>query len=243
MKKILLTTVAAVALSLSAFALAVSAQVKPVIYINNNSGAYVGIQAGIGGMDTKKSDANDFVDASASSVELKEELRNGIAGRIYGGYLFPINSKFSAGAELGYAMYPKNKDTLTLTFFDGIYAFNHTFKSRYVDLLGVAKYNITDNFNIFGKFGGAYVMQKFSVNTTINNADTSGYNVKNNKLLPEVAAGIGYSFAQNFSVDLTYAHVFGKSVDTGKVFTCEDDNKHVNVASVNTLMLGASYRF
>jgi outer membrane immunogenic protein len=200
-------------------------------------GPYVGIQAGIGGMDTKK-----LSETSKTLTPYTQDVNDWdfFTGRIFGGYLWSQDA-FSYGLELGGMMYPKNKYSVT----DGTYDLvKYQYKGYTVDLLGVAKYSLANNFYVFGKAGVAYVTQEYKqeVETTAGDIPATFEKTKR-KFLPEIAGGVGYNF-NNMDVDVTYAHVFGSAPkeysDAANLGPTSDD-LYKKVATVNALMLGVTY--
>lgn len=184
------------------------------------AGPYIGIALGTGGMDTP-----ELTDTMKSFGNYSENLR-GFAGRGYLGYLFGEDFKY--GAELGFSLYPDNKYSAG--------AANWKYSGYNFDLLAILKYNFS-NFNIFGKAGGAFVSQKFDFD---NNSRAIFYNTTKNKLLPEIAVGLGYDFKRNFGIDITYSHIFGEKLDYNNLRTWDDWSPAV---SVNMLTLGLTYHF
>jgi opacity protein-like surface antigen len=210
MKKIILTTACCLSLSAAAFA----NDVQGTTTETNGVGPYIGAALGIGGMDTPK------LTDDQTSGNYSEKLRSGVAGRVYGGYLFGDSLKY--GAEIGASLYPANKYSVE--------SLNLKYSGYNIDALAVLKYNFS-KFNVFGKAGAVYVPQKFTANL-----GSYDYSQTNHKILPEVAAGVGYDFTSNLSANLTYSHIFGHKPD----FTADSVTK---VAPVNTLMVGLTYYF
>jgi hypothetical protein len=106
MNKVLLTCVSVLALGTTA------------AFANTGAapGAYVGASIGIGGMDTPK-----FAD-EMSQLGYSEKLRDGVTGRIFGGYLW--GDAFKYGAEIGASLYPKNEYKLGLNSYSDSGRFN-----------------------------------------------------------------------------------------------------------------------
>lgn len=174
------------------------------------SGVYVGLGAGYGKMDTKL--GNNKVKS------------NKLAGRIYGGYLFQLASLpgFQYGAETGFNKYSNNK------YNDRATDKKLTVSGYNIDLLGVAKYNFNNGFNVLAKAGAAYTRESVDLHYTTGTPFANHITKSKHKVLPETAVGAGYNFNKNWGVNTTYAHVFGKKDD---------------VASVNTVLVNAEYYF
>lgn len=128
------------------------------------------------------------------------------AGRLAVGYLMNVTDNFDAGIELGFGAFQKH---------------HHVSKSKKTDfrastrldtdLLGVVKYNFTNNFNIFGKVGVVYVDDSYSLKFTNGSQGGSG-----NGFAPKAALGVGYKINQNFETTLSYSHVFGDGLQTSE---------------------------
>ncbi|BDR35925.1 transporter [Photobacterium damselae subsp. damselae] len=178
------------------------------------AGPYIGVNIGSGGMDTP-----DLKVDQTSSYELR-----GLAGGIDVGYLWQTQ-QVEYGVELGFDTYAKNKYRIGD-------AFHMDYKGYNLDLLGVAKYNFSSQWNVFGKAGLAYVNQKLT-------ADGLGLGLigKNkNEIKPKVALGFGYDFTAELGMNAEYSHVFAGDANSLK----SDGTK---VASVDMLTLGVQYRF
>ncbi|HIF9197685.1 TPA: outer membrane protein [Photobacterium damselae] len=174
------------------------------------AGPYIGVNIGSGGMDTPELEINQ-----TSSYELR-----GLAGGIDAGYLWQTQ-QVEYGVELGFDTYAKNKYRIGD-------AFHMDYKGYNLDLLGVAKYNFSSQWNVFGKAGLAYVNQKLTV-------DDFGSKNKN-EIKPKVALGFGYDFTSELGMNAEYSHVFAGDANSLK----SDGTK---VASVDMLTLGVQYRF
>ncbi|TLS80400.1 outer membrane protein [Photobacterium damselae] len=174
------------------------------------AGPYIGVNIGSGGMDTPELEGNQ-----TSSYELR-----GLAGGIDAGYLWQTQ-QVEYGVELGFDTYAKNKYRIGD-------AFHMDYKGYNLDLLGVAKYNFSSQWNVFGKAGLAYVNQKLTV-------DDFGSKNKN-EIKPKVSLGFGYDFTPELGMNAEFSHVFAADANSLK----SDGTK---VASVNMLTLGMQYRF
>jgi len=224
MKKIVTAAVLLSAASLS-FAAA------PSLVSANNSGAYFGIGAGFGGMNTPKLSS---ADKALGNGSYSEHLR-GFAARPYAGYLW-ANNNWRYGVEAGYLYYPENK----YTWDAGTNKSTLKYNGYAIDLLGVGKYVFDNGFNVFAKAGAAYTYQKTKFTNNMGTA-LGSFSKSETKVLPELAGGVGYDFNQNFGMDVTLAHLFGNNPKNLSKATQKSDL--TRVADVNTIMLGFTYHF
>ncbi len=198
-----------------------------------NAGAYVGLGAGIGGMDTPELPAN------LKGPNYSENIGGG-AGRIYAGYLLKLASVPSLmyGVETGYTKYSNNKYYIN----DGLGNNLHWKYSGYnADLLGVVKYTFVKGFNAFVKGGAAYTGQKVTMNGSVKHTNVGTQSKARTKVLPKVELGAGYDFTEHFGVSTSYSHIFGnKPRQLDKTASMKG---LANVATVNTLLVNAEYHF
>lgn len=228
-RKLLLPLAAGITiLSTSSFGLANSTLMDST---NFALGPYLGFQAGIGGMDTKKLSKET---KTAFPDEHKQAIDNRAIGRISGGYSW-VQDFFQYGLEIGFMAYEDNTYRLNN---EGCAQHKYKYEGHTVDLLAVIQYYLANNFSAIGKVGPAYVTQKFEQEIAPKTSQSK------HKLLPEVSIGISYGFNQNWSVDLTYSHIFGKSPKEFADVSYDIDSKDLykNVASVNALMIGVQYK-
>jgi outer membrane immunogenic protein len=219
MNKILLSA----AISVIVFGLTSSCFAQNVVHQVIPGKAYFGFAMGFGGMDTPDWAADSFF-AKIFGRPYKVEVRDGVSGRIFAGYLW-TNDQFKFGPELGYLTYPDNKYSIEYTIGKSVYS-GYT-----VDLLAVGQYHFNPSWNIFAKVGIAYVSQELNLYDHM-----GGYeHYMSHKFREEGAVGVGYHFNPTFEVNATYANIRG---ETPKEFTDPHD-KHVNnVARIYTVMLG-----
>ncbi len=197
------------------------------------SGAYIGGNLGIGGMDT--SSMNTSIYTSDSWNVFSDDL-HGFSWNIHTGYLFG-ESNFQYGAELGYSQYADNKYRAAKTSTSEWEEFKYS--GYNIDLLAVGKYNFNNGFNLFGKAGIARTTQKLKY------SDDDGQNSKvtKHKVLPKIAMGVGYDLTENWEINAEYSHIFGSKPNAigSDVDTLSQLNN--KVASVNMLTLGVNYKF
>ena len=224
MKKVI---TAAVLLSVTSLGFAAA----PSLISTNNSGAYIGVGAGLGGMNTPKLSSADKALGNGSH----SQKRLGFAARPYVGYLWAQNN-WRYGVEAGYSYYQENK----YTWNTGASKSTLKYNGYSVDLLGVAKYVFANNVNVFGKAGAAYTHQKTKFTDNMGSSIGS-FSKKENKILPEVACGAGYDFNKNFGMDVSVAHIFGHNPKNLSKANRRADL--TRMADVNTVMLGFTYHF
>ena len=100
------------------------------------------------------------------------------------------------------------------------------YRSRDIDIMGLARYNIAGNWNVLGKAGLTMLDQHIS--DGVNRRSQWG-------IRPKVAIGVGYNIQTNMQVALTYSHIY-----TGH----SGFNWHKNnLVSVNNMVLSLSYSF
>ena len=219
MKKAILATTIFTALSVNAFALTPPANQA----IKTMGNFYAGIQLGSSSMSFDSPDVPSYY-----TITSKTDSARAATARIFGGYLYNITNKFQAGAELGNSGINSFKYKLEIngrTVQDEL-------KISYVDFLGVAKYNFAKRFNVLGKAGVAYVLQKETLSSHFVHNDK---NKTTSNFVPKIALGINFDINKNISLDLTYAHVFGSKI---KAFAYKD-----KITSIDSILLGATYRF
>ena len=267
MNKVILTAAAVLTMGVASFAMAGGLDTAPSQA--HKGGLYVG--AGLGYAKTttpknlfeKKNSLGGTGADEGIAIGQKSKFDH-FAAAAHMGYLFPVTQNFLLGAELGYNYLPENKYTFGAA---GVTApktdlVNGTIKySQYsIDLLGVAKYYVTDEFNIFGKAGIAYVNQKVTQSFTEGN---SGLDVQDflktlpsissseAKFLPKVAVGVGYNITQNVELTAQYSHTFGDKIhqidEKGQLFDKKwNEQMLVNASKIpsnNEVLVGANYYF
>jgi opacity protein-like surface antigen len=191
------------------------------------TGVYVQAQAGMGGLDTQKHDAN-------GNPYSEIRLRKGFTGRLAAGYEFYTTSQFSVAAELGYEGYPTNK------YHDAVNNVDEKYNGYNIDLMAVGKYRFANNADqsgpyVLAKAGIARVHQRADVNLQTGTLTT----VTHNKFNPKVGVGFGYDLSRNWSMDVSYNHTFGGKADPNATVL---DNA-AKVSATNTLLFGVSYHF
>ena len=146
----------------------------------DNSGFYAGVLAGYGKVNYTNSANNDNVVSK----------NHGIDGGINAGYMF--NDNF--GVETGFIQYSKIKLTDSSNL-------GSITKNYNLYVAGVAKYDFTNQFNVFGKLGIADVHTKTPTGLASddNVAITAG---GHSKLTLFAGAGVGYKVTQNIQLSV-----------------------------------------
>lgn len=155
-------------------------------------GAYVGGQLGYGNTHN----------------EISSHKGDGLAGRIFAGYQF--NNYLAT--ELGWANYHTihaKKDFYSL---DRSVGWDTKLKTNVVDLTVKGIVPVAQDLNLYGKLGGAYVIQNLNVKGYGINRDGTGQtHVKGDatqkKLLPTATVGVSYDLTSNVSADVSYTHI------------------------------------
>lgn len=237
MKKLVLASAAAASLGFASFAVAGGSVEKA------NDGFYVGLGIGAAALDVPSDLFNDKV-FKAAGVEQNLQNNWGFAARVEAGYLKAITSNILLGAELGFNYLPQSQYTYDSSSkdVDGNVTQEHgtiKYTDYNIDALLVAKYLLPSQFNVFAKGGFAYVHQKvkasdFTLALSSTDEVTFSGSDTNSRILPELAAGVGYSINANIDANLTYAHIFGDSVS---------DSGLNNVPSSNSVLVGIDYKF
>ena len=159
-------------------------------------GVYVGVQAGYG--------MTNWDDVGYGLVDRDDS--DAFAGRVYLGYDFHKNFAI----EVGYGYFFNNP---SITVNGGTYIYNgntytipggeyDVFGNTYaIDLMGVIKANIVDDFGLYAKVGVDY----------LHTEDGSGYFSGDDVHNFNVAYGAGayYDFTKNFSMDVSWLRYNG----------------------------------
>ena len=135
---------------------------------------------------------------------------------VLAGYDYAFSDTLQAGIEIGYHSY-------------GIAQYGPIkFSQAAADLLVKAAYVSSTGLNTFVK-GGIARMYRDIITSS---ATSTTYNDLK-KFKPEIAIGLGYIFADNINVYVSYDHLFGG----------DKDDLWNNPQSVNLVMAGVSYTF
>ena len=96
-------------------------------------------------------------------------------------------------------------------------------------------YFINNNWNVFGKFGGAYVMQESNFSEDVGYKDS-----KLKKVKPWLNVGGGYEFDFGLYMNLSYGHLFG-TTSTNDAGALTDGETKFKIRSVNSVMFTVGY--
>jgi OmpA-OmpF porin, OOP family len=164
-----------------------------------------------------KTNVSDIVGPVGASIDpalLDKNLsNNGLAGRIAIGYQF--NQNFAV--EAGYLQLSQGKVNLGAIKdpYDPKLPAQGKLKLQQnaVDLVGKGILPITNNINVYGKLGVAYVTTNVkgtlqvpgfpTVNVDLNNRA----NIAKRKWAPEAAVGVSYDITPNVSLDTSWTHI------------------------------------
>lgn len=246
MKKLVLTAATVVAMGVASLALAggqEQAQVK-------RGGFYIG--GGLGyadlGMPTNLI-SDQFIDSARTA---QSSTLNHFTAGAHVGYLFPVTQQFLLGAELGYNYLPNTTYTITNKTVSTNNDTEIKFSRYSLDLMGVAKYYVVDQFNVFAKAGVSYVKQKASADATVVvqglTLDTASVSKSSDQLQPKLAVGAGYNVLPNLELTAEYSHTFGDKFNSISQNSFDSDNNLkessvTNIASNNAVLVGVNYYF
>lgn len=195
-KKILSTTV----LSVSALAAMTANAAVPGVYVTGQLG-YANTHMG-----SKTNLHDQDLDEGMKTDKLSN---NGLAGRVALGYQF--NQNFAV--EVGYLQLNSKKLDVTQHFFDemeGNASIN--LNQHAIDLVGKGILPVTQNINVYGKLGVAYLTTDLHTKVTEDKHDfiysLNPYaNVAKHKWAPEAAIGVSYDMTPNVSLDASWTHI------------------------------------
>lgn len=80
---------------------------------------------------------------------------------------------------------------------------------------------------------------------TLNSGVLADISESENNVLPEIAAGIGFDWTNQFSTNITYSHIFGNKpsqIENANILP-GTKNDLDSVASVDMVLLNAEYHF
>jgi len=141
----------------------------------------------------------------------------GLAGRVFAGY--QINTNFAA--ELGWARFrtadAKYNYSYTYVFNNAPITmhsnFKDTLKTNVVDLTAKGIYPVAQDFSLYGKLGGAYVIQNSKGRGVVNFGTPGSTNSNFNwdstdkALYPTATIGGAYDLSPNLAADVFYTRI------------------------------------
>lgn len=131
---------------------------------------------------------------SAMGIALAND---GLAGRLAIGYKVTPNF----GLELGYLQLSEGKSN----YAKGIALYN---KQHAIDVVAKGILPITNNVNIYGKLGVAYLTTQLEAKASNVAVDLNSVEgIAKHKWAPEVAVGMGYDITPNVTVDTSLTHI------------------------------------
>lgn len=230
MKKLVLTAAAVVAMSTAAFAMADNSQYpyQPQSQQAKHGGFYVGGSAGYGDVNLPEADKQD------KAAGIKTD-KSHITANAHAGYLFPVTDKFLLGVEGGYNYLPSwkvsgldengNPASIKLTSYS-------------IDFLGVAKYYVTDQFDLFAKAGGTYLHETAKGSYVDKDGELQKGQGSDGKVKPKIGVGAGYMIMPQLELTAEYSHTFGTNyTDKDRKSTDSD------YPSNNAFLVGLNYYF
>ncbi len=195
-KKILSTTV----LSVSALAVMTANAAAPGIYVTGQLG-YANTHMG--------SKTNLHTHDLDEGSKTKPLSNNGLAGRVALGYQF--NQNFAV--EVGYLQLNNKKLDVTQHLFNNMEGnASLNLQQHAIDLVGKGIVPLTQNINVYGKLGLAYLTSDINLNVK-DDAFDAKVNLNNythiakHKWAPEAAIGVSYDITPNVSLDASWTHI------------------------------------
>ncbi len=191
-KKVLSTTV----LTVSVLGAMAANAAAPGVYVTGQ----------VGYADTHMDSKTDFSKYVAPNTKDKNLSNNGLAGRIAIGYQF--NQNFAV--EAGYLQSGQKKVNI-----DGLNPLQTSVKLQQnaIDFVGKGIIPLSNNINVYGKLGVAYVTSNIegtikaggipTINVDLNDLA----HVAKHKWAPEAAVGVSYDITPNVSVDTSWTHI------------------------------------
>lgn len=133
---------------------------------------------------------------------------NGLAGRLAVGYQFNQN----LAVELGYLQLSKGKANVpNITPY---IPEKYSLKQSVADIAGKAILPLSNNFNVYGKLGLAYVSTSISskypggeLGPAFEKNKNDEFSIAKHKWAPEAAIGMSYDITSNVSVDTSWTHI------------------------------------
>lgn len=217
-KKILSTTV----LSISALAAMTANAAAPGVYVTGQIGyadTNMGSKTNISNM------VGDFIHVPAT-VKNENLSNNGLAGRVAIGYQFNQNFAVEAGylqlgerkvnlgsVDLRPDIGPLGPIRLGSAHLGEMGEGTMKLQQNVIDFAGKGILPITNNINVYGKLGVAYISTDIKGTLQIPGSPTADFNfndkanVAQHKWAPEAAIGVSYDITPNVSLDASLTHI------------------------------------
>lgn len=209
-------------------------------------GFYLGVQAGTARADESK--LNNALlavfnevgeDMPSGSTLTYTSSEGGFSGRIFGGYNF---TRYF-GIEAGYSKIANNSYDITYSSIGNSGTSKLTLKTDAIDVvakgylpLDMLTDTLSENLNLYGKAGLAYVNHKAESSRSQTGAATITSTDSKKQYRPVFGVGASYNFTKEVAMDISYTRIQGK----GDLLA--DGFKNYSPA-VNMLALGVSYTF
>ena len=155
------------------------------------------------------------------------------------GYLWNSGKRVGLGFETGYADNGASRVTYAS-------ANEYEFESLQVDVLGTFSLSLPHGFTAYGKGGGAWAREVYRISRYV--SGSPDIDSRKTRLLPVLAAGIGYRLANRILIGTEFRHLFGDPSNTiSKALTSSNPNPPPyqdvlsSVARVNSLTVGITY--
>ena len=198
------------------------------------TGAYIGIDAGIGGMTSNLNNRGINI---PNYQESKISADGGTFG-IHAGFTFANIDRLSLGVEGGYQGYANNTLTRTILDYENAYE-TLTYSGHYTDIMGVAQLQLTPKWGVILKSGTAHVSQTTSFGGTItvdNDNPLAGHNESN---LPVVELGSTLKLSKNHQLNILATAVISPNEPSTFPSQAATRNSINRIASI--AMIKASY--
>lgn len=195
---------------------------------------YFSVDLGAGTLATPD---KNLVDPSGAYITDASHDNTYLAGGLSTGFRGAINPILSLGGEFGYGYDGQAKYTEEVAYDSSGTA---RISSQDFNLLGTGMLHFRNGFNIFGKAGGAYVIQKLHVTGQALGEDLGDYNTSINGFKPMVATGIGYQLRM-VNIYAQYSHIFGSNPDNFSDFISPTDGTLTQIVSVDTFKVGLAF--
>jgi len=214
------------------------------------TGFYTGIEAGYATLSDLPGEGN-ITSASSGTIFMASASEDrDFGGRLYIGYNKGLTRSFGIGVELGYGHYgtadQETRDPATLPSPGKL-----DISTMAWDLLLVNTWRINHEWDVFIKTGLAYATTSYDSQDGLRSyiASTGGRTkVEGTNFEGVLGIGTAYNFNRNFSLTLTYTHIFGDdAVITSSISNDQAINQlaygeHTTMP-VDTIFFGGKYSF